>query len=81
MLKILVLLAKLLYFKLMKREELLMPLECFDFVRYKLQLLDMPLFVFIYQRVKRQNAAVESWGICTCEDRYRADEEELDWKN
>lgn len=37
--------------------------------------------VFIYQRVKRQNAAVESWGICTCEDRYRADDEELDWKN
>lgn len=75
MLKLLVLLAKLLYFKLMKREELLMSLGCFHFVWSELQLLNMPLFIFIYQRVKIWKATIESWGICTCEDRCRADED------
>lgn len=57
----------------MKREELLMSLGCFHLVRSELQLLNMPLV--IYQRIKRLKATTESWVICTCEDRYRADED------
>lgn len=59
----------------MKREELLMSLGCFHFVRSVLQLLNMLLVIFIYQIIKRLKSTTESWGICTYEDRYRANED------